>query len=204
MIGIINYGSGNIGAIANIYKQLKVPYFISSDIRELTRADRFILPGVGSFDPTMKHLNDSGLLKMLNDQVHGERKPIMGICVGMQILAESSDEGEMPGLGWIKGKVEKIDASKLHSKPKLPHMGWNSLVKMADESLFRGIDADRGFYFLHSYFFNAATENDVVATVNYGGEMICAVRSNNIVGVQFHPEKSHQNGMMILSNFANL
>ena len=203
MIGIINYGSGNIGAIANIYKQLKIPYLISSDLRELARADRFILPGVGSFDPTMKHLNDSGLLKMLNDQVHGERKPIMGICVGMQILAEFSEEGEMPGLGWIKGKVKKIDASKLHSKPKLPHMGWNSLTKMTDESLFQGIDADFGFYFLHSYFFDADTPNDIIASVNYGVEMPCAVRNKNIVGVQFHPEKSHHNGMMIFRNFAD-
>ena len=203
MIGIINYGSGNIDAIANIYKHLRVPYFVSSVIGELVKADRFILPGGGAFGPTMKYLNQSGLLHMLHEQVHHKQKPIMGICVGMQILAESSEEGEVPGLGWIKGRVKKIDVSKINSKPKLPHMGWNSLSKMNNEYLFHGVDSNFGFYFLHSYFFDVYTPEDIIAKVNYGVEMPCAVRNKNIVGVQFHPEKSHRNGMMLLRNFAD-
>ena len=203
MIGIINYGSGNIGAIGNIYKQLRIPYFISSDIGELVKADRFILPGVGAFDPTMKYLNESGLLCMLKEQVQDKQKPIMGICVGMQILAESSEEGDLPGLGWINGRVKKVDASKLNLKPKLPHMGWNSLTKMTNEYLFKGVDADFGFYFLHSYFFDVHNPKDIIASVIYGVEMPCAVRNKNIVGVQFHPEKSHRNGLMIFRNFVD-
>ena len=204
MIGIINYGSGNIGAIANIYKQLRFPYFISSDPGELVKAERFILPGVGAFDPTMKYLKKSGLLEMLNDEIQGKSKPIMGICVGMQILAESSEEGDMPGLGWIKGKVKKIDSSKLSAKPNLPHMGWNSLVKIANKSLFRGVDDGMGFYFLHNYFLDAAIPQHIVAKVNYGVEMPCAVCNENIFGVQFHPEKSHHNGVTLFRNFAEL
>lgn len=204
MIGIINYGSGNVGAIANIYKQLKVPHFISSDVAELASADRYILPGVGAFDATMQNLNDSGLLAMLNEQVLAGGKKILGICVGMQILAESSEEGFLPGLGWIRGRVRKIDASKISTALGLPHMGWNSLTEMAVHPIFEGVDAETGFYFLHNYFFDAACRDEVLATVTYGAEMTCAVSRGNIFGMQFHPEKSHHNGVVIFRNFASL
>lgn len=204
MIGIINYGSGNIGAIANIYKQLKIPHFISSDLNGLATADRFILPGVGAFDSTMRYLNDSGLLQMLNEQVGELGKPILGICVGMQILAESSEEGVLPGLGWIKGRVKKIDTSKIDTRLKLPHMGWNTLTKTSDHPLFENVDSSFGFYFLHNFYFDAFQEDNVVARVTYGAEIPCAVRSGNVMGVQFHPEKSHHNGVAIFRNFASL
>lgn len=204
MIGIINYGSGNVGAIANIYKQLKVDHFISSDVAELASADRFILPGVGAFDATMQNLIQSGLLAMLNEEVLGKRKKILGICVGMQILAESSEEGVLAGLGWIRGRVRKIDISNIASVLKLPHMGWNSLTSMADHALFEGVEVDTGFYFLHSYFFDAASQDDVLASVTYGSEIPCAVARGNIFGVQFHPEKSHHNGVAIFRNFASI
>lgn len=204
MIGIINYGSGNVGAIANIYKQLKIPHFVSSDLVELKGAERYILPGVGAFDATMKNLTDSGLVGMLNEQVHQQGKKILGICVGMQILAKSSEEGVLPGLGWIGGRVKKIDASGITTTLKLPHMGWNSLTQKIAHPLFQSVDVKTGFYFLHNYYFDAESEGDVLATVQYGAELPCAVARSNVMGVQFHPEKSHHNGVAIFRNFAAL
>lgn len=204
MIAIINYGSGNIGAIANIYKQLKVPHVITNDLDELAAADRYILPGVGAFDATMRYLNDSGMVATLSEQVLGQRKKVLGICVGMQILAESSEEGVFPGLGWIPGRVRKIDADLLKSSPKLPHMGWNSVSLRPGALLFHGVDTDRGFYFLHSYYFDATDLENVSATVQYGKDIPCAVARGNVFGMQFHPEKSHSNGVAIFRNFAEL
>lgn len=204
MIAIVDYGSGNIAAIANIYKQLKIPYVATGDLGELAEADRYILPGVGAFDATMRYLNDSGMIATLNEQVLVNKKKVMGVCVGMQILAESSDEGTLAGLGWIPGQVQKIDVSLLQVSPKLPHMGWNSIKPRSDAPLFADIDVERGFYFLHSYYFDATNAADVSATVQYGKEMPCAVGRANVFGVQFHPEKSHANGMTIFRNFAEL
>lgn len=204
MIGIINYGSGNVGAIANIYKQLKIPHFVSSDLAELQAAERYILPGVGAFDATMTHLGDSGLIGMLNEHVLQQGKKILGICVGMQILAKSSEEGRLPGLGWINGRVKKIDDSGISTQLKLPHMGWNSLGLKSEHPLFQAIDPAMGFYFLHNYYFDAESEADVLATMQYGAELPCAVARGNVIGVQFHPEKSHHNGVSIFRNFAAL
>lgn len=204
MIAIIDYGSGNIGAIANIYKQLKIPHLITGDLQELESAERYILPGVGAFDATMRYLNKSGMVGLLTEQVLGAKKKVLGICVGMQILADSSEEGELPGLGWIPGRVRKIDEQSLPSSPKLPHMGWNSVKPANGAKLFDGVDAEHGFYFLHSYFFDAANAADVSATVEYGKELPCAVAHGNVFGMQFHPEKSHANGMAIFRNFAVL
>ncbi len=205
MIAIVKYGSGNIGAIANIYKQLKIPYVVSNDIAELAKADSYIIPGVGAFDPTMEQLKNSGLLELLNEEVLGNGKKVLGICVGMQILAEGSEEGRLSGLGWIPGKVRKIDATLLPPGPKLPHMGWNSInLSSSGNRIFTGIDSTRGFYFLHNYFFDASDSENVIATVNYGNDIPCAVVRSNIFGVQFHPEKSHSNGVNIFKNFAEL
>ncbi|MDR7142221.1 imidazole glycerol phosphate synthase subunit HisH [Rhizobium sp. BE258] len=204
MIAIIDYGSGNVGAIANIYKQLKVPHIITGDLAELEKADRYILPGVGAFDTTMKYFKQSGMVDLLNDQVLGRGKKVLGICVGMQILAESSDEGELSGLGWIKGRVRKIDASKLSSVPHLPHMGWNTVTTRPGARLFEGVDTVKGFYFLHSYYFDPSEQDDIAATAEYGEKITCAVAHGNIFGMQFHPEKSHANGVAIFRNFAEL
>lgn len=204
MIAIIDYGSGNIAAIANIYKQLQVPFLITSDLDELAKADRYILPGVGAFDATMRYLNDSGMVATLNEQVLVNKKKVLGICVGMQVLAESSDEGALAGLGWIKGRVRQIDSSLIPVNPKLPHMGWNSVKPKTDAILFSGVDVEQGFYFLHSYYFDATDVADVVATVHYGKELPCAVAHGNVFGMQFHPEKSHVNGVAVFRNFAEL
>ncbi|OLU33076.1 imidazole glycerol phosphate synthase subunit HisH [Pseudomonas sp. PA27(2017)] len=204
MIAIIDYGSGNVGAIANIYKQLKIAHCITGDLGELARADRYVLPGVGAFDTTMSYLRGSGMVDLLNEQVLVNKKKVMGICVGMQILADSSEEGALPGLGWIPGKVCKIDASNLPDAPRLPHMGWNSITLKREHAIFDEVDCHRGFYFLHSYFFDAAQPDDVITTVDYGSELVCGVMHDNVIGLQFHPEKSHSNGMAIFRNFAGV
>lgn len=204
MIAIIDYGSGNVGAIANIYKQLKIPHKITCDLLELEMADRYILPGVGAFDATMSYLNKSGMVTLLNEQIQGHKKNVLGICVGMQILANSSDEGVLPGLGWINGRVRRIDAAALTYGTHLPHMGWNSVVPGVAARMFKGVDVARGFYFLHSYYFDAVAAQDVVATVEYGRPLPCAVEHGNVFGMQFHPEKSHANGVAVFRNFAEL
>lgn len=204
MIAIVDYGSGNVAAIADIFKRLKVPHTITRDHAELRAAERYILPGVGAFDTTMHTLNDSGLISVLNEEVHSHGKKILGICVGMQILGDSSDEGVLPGLGWIPGHIRHIDTSTLKGLPKLPHMGWNSVRLKQPSPLFEGVDLERGFYFLHSYYFDAVEPDNVLATVEYGDELPCGVIDGNVFGLQFHPEKSHANGVAIFRNFADL
>ncbi len=152
----------------------------------------------------MRHLNDSGMMATLNEQVLVNKKKVLGICVGMQILAESSEEGVLPGLGWIPGRVRRIDASLLPVSPRLPHMGWNSVKPNSDAPLFAGVDVVHGFYFLHSYYFDANYGSEVTATVQYGKEIPCAVARENVFGMQFHPEKSHANGVAVFRNFAQL
>lgn len=204
MIGIVNYGSGNIHAIANIYKLLGIPFFISGDHSELNRATHLILPGVGAFDETMRILINSGLKNFLDDIVEHKAKPVLGICVGMQLLAEGSEEGNMQGFGWIKGFVKKFDKEKIQNKPYLPHLGWNTVEMKRRHSIFDNINQNKGFYFLHSYYFDAMDSNDVLATTTYGIEYASSVNSGNIYGMQFHPEKSHQNGIEIFKNFSKL
>lgn len=204
MIAIIDYGSGNVAAIMNVCRRGRIPHFLSDDPAELAKADRFILPGVGAFDPTMAHLAQSGVVDMLNEQVLAKGKKVLGICVGMHLLAEGSEEGGLPGLGWIKGRVRRIDPAPLNHPPGLPHMGWNSVKPGRTATLFEGIDVGRGFYFLHSYYFDAAAPDDVAAYVPYGADLPCAVERANVFGVQFHPEKSHANGTRLFENFAKL
>lgn len=204
MIGIIDYGSGNVGALMNLMRRARIDHFLSSEPDQLSRADRFLLPGVGAFDPTIRQLRESGIVDALEHEVITKGKPVLGICVGMHLLAEGSDEGELPGLGWIAGRVRRIDSSRLTEPPRLPHMGWNSISARRAEALFEGVDADRGFYFLHSYFFDAERTEDILATVEFGGPLPCAVGRERVIGVQFHPEKSHANGTALLANFASM
>jgi glutamine amidotransferase len=141
---------------------------------------------------------------VLDIEVLQNKVPIIGICVGMQILAESSEEGLLNGLGYIKGKVKKIDASLLNQKPRLPHLGWNSIEINRPSELLKNIDPEFGFYFLHTYYFECADNNDVLTTTTYGKPFASAVNHENVYGIQFHPEKSHQNGITLLHNFAKL
>jgi imidazole glycerol-phosphate synthase subunit HisH len=204
MIGIVDYGSGNVEAISNVYNRLNIPNKIISIPTELSEASKLILPGVGAFDATMKKLLDSGLKKELDRLVIVDQMPIMGICVGMQILADSSEEGQLAGLGWIPGKVKKFDTSKFHHKPYLPHMGWNNVHPEKELNIFTDIDEDKGFYFVHSYYYECANNDNALATTTYGEQFVSAVHDKNIFGMQFHPEKSHSNGIQLLKNFALL
>lgn len=204
MITIVNYGSGNIRAIANIYKRLNVAVSIASTPDELHSADKIILPGVGAFDQAIKCLNESGMKGVLNELVIEKKKPVLGICVGMQILANSSEEGVLDGLGWIDGEVKKFDISNFTQKTHLPHMGWNDVLPVKTSKLFVNLENDALFYFLHSYYFSCSDENDVLAVTDYGGKFTSAVNSENVFGVQFHPEKSHQWGIQLLKNFGEL
>ena len=203
-IGIVNYGSGNIFSISNIYKKGNIDFFISSEPKELAQASHLILPGVGAFDETMKTLNDSGLKVFLDEMVLGEKKPILGICVGMQLLAENSEEGNLQGFGWIKGKVRKFDESVFKQKPYLPHLGWNTLNIQREHAIFNQVDSEEGFYFLHSYYFDCHALQDILSTTDYGISFASAVHHENVYGIQFHPEKSHQNGINIFYNFSQV
>jgi len=204
MITIINYGSGNIRAICNIYEKLNVEYHIANSPEEVVGAKKLFLPGVGAFDETISTLDSLGFREVLDKEVLQNNVPIMGICVGMQILGESSEEGTLPGLGYIKGKVKKIDKSLLIQKPALPHLGWNTVEIKKQSPLFDDVDIDFGFYFLHSYYFECSHDEDVLTTTRYGSDFASAINNKNVFGVQFHPEKSHHNGVNLLHNFAKL
>jgi glutamine amidotransferase len=204
MIGIIDYGSGNVQAIATIHKKLNIDYIVIRDVVDLKKADKLILPGVGAFDATMQQLIDSGLKLELNRLVLEEKIPILGVCVGLQVMGYGSEEGDLPGLGWIPGKVKKFDESRIEIKPKLPHMGWNVVNDIKTHPLFRGIDTDFGFYFVHSYYFECENDHNILTTSNYGIDFTSAIYSDHIIGTQFHPEKSHSNGMLLFKNFAEL
>lgn len=204
MIAIVNYGSGNIKAIANIYDRLKIPAFVASRTDELEKATRIILPGVGAFDQAMQHLEQSGMRQALTECVVTNRVHFLGVCVGMQLLARRSDEGVLDGLGWIDAEVRKFDHSKFTQRTHMPHMGWNDVEVVRPHPLFEGVDRDAGFYFLHSYYVSCRKPGDVLAEADYGGRFTCALNAGNIHGVQFHPEKSHQGGIRLLKNFAEL
>jgi glutamine amidotransferase len=204
MTSIVDYGVGNINAIANIYKRLNFPVRIVRTAAELLKAERVILPGVGSFDWTMVRLNDSGLRDALDDVVLSKHKPVLGICVGMQMMAKRSEEGSLDGLGWIDADVRKFDVNSLSRRVCLPHMGWNDVEPRCERSLFRDIGATGRFYFLHSYYFAPKNQDAILAVTHYGEAFASSVNSNNIYGVQFHPEKSHQWGIQLLKNFAEL
>ena len=204
MIGIIDYGSGNVQAIATIYKNLNINYQVITKPEDLDQADKLILPGVGAFDATMQLLIDSGLKDKLNELVLDKKVPILGICVGLQVMGYKSEEGDLPGLGWIAGKVSRFDETKIKFKPKLPHMGWNTINDVQNHKLFEGIDNDFGFYFVHSFYFECEKEQNILTTSNYGGEFTSSIYANHIFGTQFHPEKSHGNGVQLFKNFAEL
>lgn len=202
MIAIVDYGVGNVQAIANIYKRLGIAATLAATERELLAAERIILPGVGAFDWAMQRLTRAGLVEALHHCVRSERKPILGICVGMQMMAGRSDEGKLAGLGWIDGEVKRFDVRSFCAATHLPHMGWNGVRVAAGSELFSGLDSDARFYFLHSYYFAAARAGEVLASTDYHGLFASGVRSANAYGVQFHPEKSHQWGIALLKNFA--
>ena len=204
MIAIVDYGLGNIKAFSNVYKKLNIECIYANKPEQLKGASKIILPGVGAFDHAMEMLNSSGLRDTLDDMVLNKNIPVVGICVGMQMMANNSDEGHLNGLGWIKGTVKKFDFSKNDESLPLPHMGWNNISLDTDDPLFTGLEIDPRFYYLHSYYFQCENEINSIATANYGKKFSCIVKHGNIYGIQCHPEKSHHNGATILKNFSEL
>lgn len=204
MIAIVNYGLGNVMAIANIYKRIGIPARIVTGPDELSDADRIILPGVGAFDWAMTRLNASGMRERLDDLVLRAGRPVLGICVGMQMMAARSEEGVQDGLHWIDGQVRRFDEASFTAKTRLPHMGWNDVTPTQSDSLFAGLASEARFYFLHSYYFQAQEDTDVLAETDYNGRFAASVRRANVRGVQFHPEKSHGWGIQLLRNFAGV
>jgi glutamine amidotransferase len=203
LIRIIDYGVGNIQAFLTLFKRQGIAAEKASSIAELQDATRLILPGVGHFDHAMQCLNDSGLRPELERLVLNESVPVIGICVGMQMLADSSEEGTLPGLGWIPGKVKSFSSNPLMAKLPMPHMGWNTLqIKPASRLFQAGFDDEPQFYFLHSYYFDAEDKNDVAASAFYGTDFDVVVSRGHMHGVQCHPEKSHHWGAQLLKNFA--
>ncbi|WP_433692509.1 imidazole glycerol phosphate synthase subunit HisH [Herbaspirillum seropedicae] len=205
MICIVDYGVGNIQAFLNLFKRLGIEARRAVAPEELKGATRLILPGVGHFDHAMQRLNDSGMRPKLEELVLQARVPVIGVCVGMQMLANGSDEGVLPGLGWIPGRVRAFSSQPLSANLSMPHMGWNHLQPKAGSLLFsRDFDEGAEFYFLHSYFFDAQDKQDVAATARYGMEFDAVVSQGHIHGVQCHPEKSHHWGEKLLKNFVEL
>jgi len=203
MIAIVDYGLGNIQAFANIYKSLGIEVLVARSTEDLRRSSSFILPGVGAFDWAMTRLEESGLRMSLDEEVLERKKPVLGICVGMQMMARSSEEGILPGLGWIDAAVVKFDTVFLEGQTHLPHMGWNDVSPMNTDTLFTGLDNPK-YYFLHSYFMKTDRAENTLATSSYGVTFTSAARSGNVYGTQFHPEKSHHWGIRLLKNFAEL
>ena len=204
MITIVDYGLGNIRAFLNVYRRLNIDARTATNADELRSATKVILPGVGSFDHAMEKLSASGMREVLDDLVLQKRVPVLGVCVGMQILANDSDEGRLPGLGWIDGRVRALSSLGQMNAQPVPHMGWNDVRPLAGHRLFAGLDSGARFYFLHSYFFQCAKAENALAVTSYGSDFACAAAASNILGVQFHPEKSHHYGAQLLKNFADL
>jgi glutamine amidotransferase len=204
MITIINYKMGNLESVLNMLKKVGVKGKITSDADEIMEAEKLILPGVGAFDAGMACLGELGLIEVLNKKVLEQKTPVLGICLGMQLFTKKSEEGSMAGLGWIDAVTQKFSFRGGEKKLKVPHMGWNTITQKKPSRLLDDSGGETRFYFVHSYHLVCAKESDILAATNYGYDFVSAVESENVFGVQFHPEKSHKFGMRILRNFAGL
>jgi glutamine amidotransferase len=198
---------GNIGSIANMIKKAGGNSIISSNPKDILAATKLILPGVGSFDNGMKKLRDTGFADVLKEMVLVKKIPILGICLGMQLLTKSSEEGVLPGLGFVDAETVKFKFENIENgrdKLKIPHMGWNVVNIKKQNALLKDTDEELAFYFVHSYFVKCSDENDVMTTTNYGIEFVSSFNRENIFATQFHPEKSHKYGLNLMKNFCSL
>lgn len=202
MIHIVDYGLGNIQAFVTMYKRLGIETVRAKTEDDLRDVRRLILPGVGAFDHAMELLDASGMRQPLERLVLEDKVPVLGICVGMQILACSSEEGVGKGLGWVDGRVRSFAGNVASAALPMPHMGWNDVAPASGSPLFKGLEGDARFYFLHSYYFECSDAINSAARADYGFQFDCAVQRDNVYGVQFHPEKSHHWGAALLKNFA--
>jgi len=194
---------GNLRSIMKQFERIGVQVEISSDPRKISEADKLILPGVGHFKNGMKNLKNLDLIGLLNEKILVNKKPVLGICLGMQLFSNFSEEGSTEGLGWIDSKVVKFQVSDV-IKFKIPHIGWNSMAIHKKSSLVEGIKEESMFYFVHSYHMVCNSKEDILGTSIYDYEFTCAVEKDNIYGTQFHPEKSFNTGLSMLENFVNL
>lgn len=200
-IVVVDYGMGNMGSIQNMLKRVGVSSVVSSDPHDLEGVDRIILPGVGAFDTGMERLGALGLTERLSEEVLIKGTKVLGVCLGMQLLMHRSEEGKLKGLGWIQGESVRFHFNNAEGTLKIPHMGWNTLRIKRSGFLFQGLDDFARFYFVHSYHVVCSHPEDVLATAEHGYPFAAAVERRNIMGVQFHPEKSHRFGMTVLKNF---
>ncbi len=200
MITIVDYGIGNLGSIRNMLKKIGFDSQISGNPDIIKGASKLIMPGVGAFDPGMRQLNASGLIPYLEEKVLQEKIPVLGICLGMQLLTRRSEEGTLPGLGWVDAEVKRFVPAP-GSNLKVPHMGWNIAKPAKTTPLTATAESEERFYFVHSYYVHCQNRDDVLLTSEYGQVFDAAFERNNVIGVQFHPEKSHKFGMRLLRNF---
>lgn len=200
MITIIDYHVGNCGSIQNMLKRIGHNSIITDNPSIIENASKIIIPGVGSFDKGMTNLKELNIIEILNQKVLEEKIPLLGICLGMQLLCNSSDEGELKGLGWINAISKKFEFSS--NVMKVPHMGWNKVICNRQHELVNDLTSDNKFYFVHSYYVECLERDDILLSTNYGNLFTSGVQRNNICGFQFHPEKSHKYGMNLLKNFA--
>ena len=202
MIIVVDYGMGNLGSILNMLKKVGASGAkISSDPKDIERADKLILPGVGAFDTGMQRLRETGLISLLNDKVLNARTPTLGVCLGMQLLTKVSEEGELPGLGWIDAETIRFRFNPKQSGLKIPHMGWNTIKILKEGTLFKDMYPDARFYFVHSFHVVAHNSEDILTRTEYGYEFVSAIQHGHIMAAQFHPEKSHKFGMKLYKNF---
>lgn len=199
MIVIVDYGMGNLRSILNKFERMEVEAAISSRAEDIERADKLVLPGVGAFDAAMQNLRQRGLIPVLEKKVLREHTPIMGICLGMQLFSQHSEEGTVDGLGWIPARTKKFSFNG--SGLRVPHMGWNSIAVDHGAPILDGLETGSRFYFVHSYHVCCDDPSDRLATTNYGIDFTSMVQHGNILGVQFHPERSHRYGAKLLENF---
>lgn len=199
---IVDYGMGNVGSICNMLKYIGHHSTISSDPATIRQASRLILAGVGAFDAGMTQLNRLGLTELLTEQVAERKVPVLGICLGMQLLTRSSEEGQLPGLGWIEADTKRFFFPN-NLDLKIPHMGWNKVIRETPSPLTEGLDNESRFYFVHSYHCVLDEPSRAILSVDYGLRVTAAFQKENVLGVQFHPEKSHRFGMQILRNFVS-
>jgi len=204
MIHVVDYGLGNVQALLTMFKRLGFDATRAKTASDLNEASKIILPGVGAFDHAIELLGRSGMRSVLETLVLKNKVPVLGICVGMQIMGTSSEEGRLAGLGWVPGKVRSFRSNERSAILPLPHMGWNDVQPKSGLPIFAGLESDARFYFLHSYFFECDEPSHVAAVASYGIDFSCAVSACNVHGVQFHPEKSHHFGAQLLKNFAVL
>lgn len=203
MVAVLDYGVGNLGSIQNMMKKVGVESIVTNNLEKIKSASHLILPGVGHFDYCVKQFKESGFFELVHDRVYIDKIPILGVCVGCQMLMESSEEGIEKGLNWVEGKVVRFDNTRIESQMRIPHMGWSDLHLKKQSSLFSNMAHPR-FYFVHSYHLVCDHKSDISSEASYGYDFVASVEKGNIYGVQFHPEKSHKFGMKLFENFSKL